>query len=148
MEAAWETATCTIRGTCRFFSPAAERGESRAGAISATPKGRRSRTSTCPCCRRWACLPSGSATARAALPSCSRPSEMPRSCRLYRVARRVLGVLVAVQLSAGAAMAAVHIADAAKAGDRETVFALIDQKVDVNAPAADGATALHWAVYH
>ena len=47
---------------------------------------------------------------------------MPRSCRLYRVARRVLGVLVAVQLSAGAAMAAVHIADAAKAGDRETVF--------------------------
>src|SRR5579872_4449795 len=52
-------------------------------------------------------------------------------------------------------MAAIHalaadtrVADAAMAPDTETVRTLIQQKVDVNAPQADGTTALHWAVRH
>jgi ankyrin repeat protein len=33
-------------------------------------------------------------------------------------------------------------------GDGTTVRTLLRQKADVNAPQADGATAIHWAVYH
>ena len=36
---------------------------------------------------------------------------------------------------------------AVKSGDAAAVRALLQQKVDVNAAAADGATALHWASY-
>jgi len=39
------------------------------------------------------------------------------------------------------------VADAVMKGDKAAVRALIQQKADVNAPQADGATALHWAVY-
>jgi ankyrin repeat protein len=39
-----------------------------------------------------------------------------------------------------------RVVEAAKAGDFATVKALIAQKADVNAPDADGTTALHWAV--
>jgi ankyrin repeat protein len=39
------------------------------------------------------------------------------------------------------------IIDAASTTDRATLRALIRQKVDVNAPDADGTTALHWAAY-
>ncbi|HEY6342235.1 MAG TPA: ankyrin repeat domain-containing protein [Bryobacteraceae bacterium] len=39
------------------------------------------------------------------------------------------------------------VADAASTGDRPTVQKLIDQHADVNAAQADGATALHWAVF-
>ena len=39
------------------------------------------------------------------------------------------------------------VADAAMRGDKAAVQKLITQKVDVNAPQNDGATALHWAVY-
>ena len=38
-----------------------------------------------------------------------------------------------------------EVADAAARGDITAVRALIAQKDDVNAPQADGATALHWA---
>lgn len=37
--------------------------------------------------------------------------------------------------------------DAAKNADKETLRALIQKKVDVNAAEADGTTALHWAAY-
>jgi ankyrin repeat protein len=40
-----------------------------------------------------------------------------------------------------------EVADAAMRGDKAAVRTLIMQKADVNAPQADGATALHWAVY-
>ena len=40
------------------------------------------------------------------------------------------------------------IADAAMQGDRTAVRSLIAQKADVNAPQADGATALQWAAYN
>jgi ankyrin repeat protein len=39
------------------------------------------------------------------------------------------------------------VADAAMKGDVAAVKALIQQKADVNAPQADGATALQWAAY-
>ena len=39
------------------------------------------------------------------------------------------------------------VADAAMKGDKASVEKLIQQKTDVNAPQADGATALHWAVF-
>ena len=54
-------------------------------------------------------------------------------------------VAIATALVAGAGKS--EIADAAQRGDRAAVQKLILQKVDVNAPQVDGATALHWAVY-
>ena len=39
-------------------------------------------------------------------------------------------------------------ADAAMKGDKAALRTLIQQKADVNAAQVDGATALHWAVYH
>jgi ankyrin repeat protein len=43
--------------------------------------------------------------------------------------------------------AAAPLVDAVKSGDRAAALALIQQRVDVNAPEADGTTALHWAVH-
>ena len=40
------------------------------------------------------------------------------------------------------------VADAAMNRDRAAVQALLQKKADVNAPQADGATALQWAAYH
>ena len=39
------------------------------------------------------------------------------------------------------------LADAVQRGDASTIQALLKKKVDVNAPQANGATALHWAAY-
>src|SRR5712692_3785715 len=38
-------------------------------------------------------------------------------------------------------------ADAAKKMDRTAIRALLEQRVEVNAPQIDGSTALHWAAY-
>src|SRR5215813_7209889 len=43
-------------------------------------------------------------------------------------------------------LAALGLVDAVKSGDRTAALALLQQKVNVNAPEADGTTALHWAV--
>ncbi len=40
-----------------------------------------------------------------------------------------------------------RVVDAARKRNLADVRALVRQKVDVNAPQPDGATALHWAVY-
>ena len=40
------------------------------------------------------------------------------------------------------------VADAAMKRDRAAVRGLVGQKADVNAPQADGATALQWAAYN
>ena len=37
--------------------------------------------------------------------------------------------------------------DAIKSGDKAAALAMIQQRVDVNAPESDGTTALHWAVH-
>src|SRR5436190_23093135 len=42
--------------------------------------------------------------------------------------------------------AGVPLVDAVKSRDRAAALALLQQKVNVNAPEADGTTALHWAV--
>jgi ankyrin repeat protein len=55
----------------------------------------------------------------------------------------------AVLLWGALALAATRspVADAAMAGDQRAVATLLAKRTDVNAPQADGATALHWAVY-
>jgi len=54
---------------------------------------------------------------------------------------------VLVLTAAGLSAAKSDVADAVMKGDKAAVRALLQQKQDVNAPQADGATALHWAVY-
>jgi ankyrin repeat protein len=56
-------------------------------------------------------------------------------------------------LLAGFALATVlsaadtRLPDAAMNGDREAVRSLLKQKIEINAPQGDGATALHWAAF-
>lgn len=55
-----------------------------------------------------------------------------------------------VALASVASLAAARdtrLIDAVKDGNVKTVQALVRERVDVNAPAADGATALHWAAH-
>src|SRR5215475_3092458 len=61
-----------------------------------------------------------------------------------------LGISVAaiVMWSASLVAARSDVADAAMRSDKAAVQKLLAQKADVNAPQADGATALHWAVFH
>jgi ankyrin repeat protein len=57
-----------------------------------------------------------------------------------------MGVVGAICLSVALAAAnPTTVAEAAKAGDREAVRALLKLGVDVNAAEGDGMTALHWA---
>ena len=55
-----------------------------------------------------------------------------------------LGLLLSI---AGLNAAKSDVADAAMRGDAAAMRTLLAQKADVNATQADGATALHWAVY-
>jgi len=65
-----------------------------------------------------------------------------------RVAVGVMSGAVALLWGALALGAATSpIADAAMRGDQKAVATLLSQRADVNASQADGATALHWAVY-
>jgi ankyrin repeat protein len=55
-----------------------------------------------------------------------------------------------VPLAASISLAAasdLRLVDAVKGRNAETVQALLKQRVDVNAPQGDGATALHWAAH-
>jgi uncharacterized protein len=64
--------------------------------------------------------------------------------------RLILASSVAwLSLSAAALSAAgtSEVADAVMRGDKAAVEKLVEQHADVNAPQADGATALHWAVF-
>ena len=54
-----------------------------------------------------------------------------------------IGLLLALALSAAVSS---EVADAAMRGDKSAVRALLERKVDVNAPQVDGTTALDWAV--
>jgi len=60
--------------------------------------------------------------------------------------------LIALAAVAGASLLAAAgeapLAEAVKAGDRAAARSLLAQHVDVNAPEADGTTALHWAARH
>jgi uncharacterized protein len=63
--------------------------------------------------------------------------------------RRAIGSCAALLLltTMGVGAATSDVADAVMRGDSIAVRRLLTQKADVNAPQADGATALHWAVY-
>jgi uncharacterized protein len=56
-------------------------------------------------------------------------------------------LLLSLPLALWAAAAPSDVADAVMHGDRVAVRKLVEQHADVNAPQADGATALHWAVF-
>ena len=64
---------------------------------------------------------------------------------LRRAHRRLRALLLLATMGVGAATS--DVADAVMRGDSAAVRTLLTQKADVNAPQADGATALHWAVY-
>jgi uncharacterized protein len=63
--------------------------------------------------------------------------------------RQAIGSCAALLLltTMGVGAATTDVADAVMRGDSAAVRRLLTQKADVNAPQADGATALHWAVY-
>jgi ankyrin repeat protein len=65
------------------------------------------------------------------------------------VGTQLAGIVVLSCLSIGIISAAgsSDVADAVMNGDRVAVEKLVAQHADVNAPQADGATALHWAVF-
>lgn len=56
-------------------------------------------------------------------------------------------LLLSLPLALFAASAPSDVADAVMHGDRVAVRKLVEQHADVNAAQADGATALHWAVF-
>jgi ankyrin repeat protein len=56
-------------------------------------------------------------------------------------------LILTVGLTTRLAAAGSEVADAVMRGDVAAVRALLSQKAEVNAPQADGSTALHWAVY-
>jgi ankyrin repeat protein len=64
-------------------------------------------------------------------------------------ATKVIGTALVLLLSAiaGSAAGRSDVADAVMKGDKAALRALLQQHADVNAPQADGATALHWAIY-
>ncbi len=59
---------------------------------------------------------------------------------------KFLGAMLALLLPA-LGLAKSPVADAAMKGDIAAVRALIQEKADINAPQADGATAMQWAAY-
>ncbi len=68
----------------------------------------------------------------------------PRSRLIAGLVSSVFGLAVVVPaLAAGKS----DVADAAMKGDKAALKLLIAQKADVNAPQADGATAIQWAAY-
>src|SRR2546423_4584674 len=76
----------------------------------------------------------------------------PRSVRA--VARNIkiwlpvaaLAIAAFTASSIAGAGAGAPLVDAVKARDKAAVLTLLQKKVNVNAPEADGTTALHWAV--
>ncbi|HEX6999306.1 MAG TPA: ankyrin repeat domain-containing protein [Gammaproteobacteria bacterium] len=63
-----------------------------------------------------------------------------------RALRALAAASGALCLCASTAVAAADLAAAAAAGDAAAVRAELTEGADVNAPSADGSTALHWAV--
>jgi uncharacterized protein len=65
----------------------------------------------------------------------------------YAVSRWPLVFILCAGLAQSASTIDSRVADAAMNGDRSAVRLLVEKKADVNAPQADGATALQWAAY-
>jgi uncharacterized protein len=63
--------------------------------------------------------------------------------------KRFCVIAISVWLAASETAAAKSpLADAAEKSDRAGIRTLLENRADVNAPQADGMTALHWAAYH
>ena len=62
--------------------------------------------------------------------------------------RIACGVVFLLAPLAGYSAGRSDVADAAARGDEAAIQKLVEQHADVNAPQGDGATALHWAVFH
>src|SRR5215831_3767844 len=88
-----------------------------------------------------------SAIVRAGWITCDRPLQYLEANHMSIT--RIIVSCTLVMLLPIALIGAVRseVADAAMKGDKAAVRTLIQQKADVNAPQADGATALHWAAY-
>ena len=68
---------------------------------------------------------------------------------MKELAARVAAAAVLVCFCTGLGAASTEVADAAMRGDAAALKTLLSRRgVDVNAPQTDGATAVHWAVYH
>src|SRR5689334_7397036 len=61
--------------------------------------------------------------------------------------KRTVAIFLLLLRAAVFAAARAEVADAVERGDKTAVQKLISSHADVNAPQADGATALHWAVH-
>jgi len=61
--------------------------------------------------------------------------------------KRTVAIFLLLLPAAVFAAAPAEVADAVERGDKTAVQKLISSHADVNAPQADGATALHWAVH-
>jgi ankyrin repeat protein len=59
-----------------------------------------------------------------------------------------VAVVVWIVAAVSRAAAPASLADAAENNDAEAMRTLVEEKAAVNAPQADGMTALHWAAYH
>src|SRR5688572_26996999 len=99
------------------------------------------------------CAPERPGGATCAVSRLSEENSMKRVRTMSR--RHGLGVLLAtLVMAAGWVASPVFTADdspvasAAKAGDLAAVRTLIEKRADVNAPQADGSTALLWAAYN
>src|SRR5579871_5483180 len=80
---------------------------------------------------------------------CFEEAGMMRGRRGIQVYAAAALLPVTMLLSVGGLRAASsEVADAAMKGNKDAVRALIAKKADVNAPQADGATAIQWAVYN
>lgn len=64
-----------------------------------------------------------------------------------RIARFICGCCLVLLTARYAAAAGSDVADAAMKRNTSALRSLLQQKADANAPQADGATALHWAVH-
>src|ERR687895_1242216 len=60
---------------------------------------------------------------------------------------KFIAVVVLMPAVVSAAAADARLIKAVRSKDAAAVRALIKQRVDVNAPQGDGATALHWAAH-
>src|SRR5438046_3013381 len=71
--------------------------------------------------------------------------RVPASAQMYMGISVCLAVFLALIFSVRLAGSEAAAADAAKNKDARALISLLEQHVDVNAPQADGTTALHWA---
>jgi ankyrin repeat protein len=65
--------------------------------------------------------------------------------RISRLPPLLVAIAFAATAHAQSRGAAANVADATMRGDQQALRAAIARKADVNAPQADGSTALHWA---